>query len=239
MRQLAHITLIPQRIQLNYSSEGKPIQGSIFCGCANSVVTFMSEMIKLRGSEYPVEKFTDAHVQCLQELLVQGDRGEWMPSSFSRQCQAAEIVLEVICPTLPDTVISITPRGKYVWQLSLVELPYIALQIVRIHRIRQLAIAKTRKARAEVSDHQEWIARIDGYLRENELLIASTLGEQSLGESGAIDVGNLEPAAPGARGDLDRISWLEMELAQLKAAESAKDSSESVEVGHELAEVLS
>ena len=132
----------------------------------------MADFIEIRGIEYPVERFTDAHLKIVQEVLTADENGSWVPAGFKQQSEAAEVILEVICPDLPESVIRVNRRGKYVWLLDIAEISYLLLQIVKIYRTRKLAVAQARKAIAEVAEEKKWLAEIEGYLSENRAILA-------------------------------------------------------------------
>lgn len=97
----------------------------------------MLETVRVRGIDYPVKNFSDLHLRVINEMFSQKPGGVYEIGGFVSQCNAAEVVKEVILPDLPDDVISVTARNKYIWQLSAVELPFLLLQIIRVYRLRR------------------------------------------------------------------------------------------------------
>jgi hypothetical protein len=181
----------------------------------------MTETAKVRGIEYPVQRFTDVHLQSIMQMLVPTGGGHYGVGSLSAQSECAEVVLEVMLPTLPDDVITITPRGRYVWQLNQIEIPVLLMRLVRVWRIRQLAAAKARKDKAAIAEHAEHLAVIDNYLAEYagladgaEVGDSEELLKPDLIESEIQD----EPES-----EADRIARLEQELAALKIASSESE----------------
>lgn len=199
----------------------------------------MTDFVEVRGVEYPVERFTDAHLQMITKMLVQDGRGHFEIGSFSVQSESAEVVLEVMVPTLPEDVISVSPRGKYVWQLGQVEIPVLLMKLLRIWRSRQLAIAKARKDVTAIKAHEESLASIEAYLDEfgdladisedspqPDLESAELAGDSTIAEISKAAHSSIAEMAKLARQDeeqelaqakqVDRVAELERELAELR-----------------------
>jgi len=168
----------------------------------------MANTVEVRGIEYPVEKFTNNHLQKISEMLVIDSQGHSNLGSLSLQSECAEVVLEVMVPTLPDDAISVSPRGKYIWQLDLVEIPVLLLQLVKVWRLRQIEVAKARKDKAAIELHQGHLQAIEDYLAEFTPLLESSDSQPA-------------EAQGGAESGSERIAQLEQELARLKALEAA------------------
>lgn len=174
------------------------------------------ETIKVLGVDYPVERFSELHIQVFDGLVVQNPiTHEWGLAGLAKQSEAAEVILEVMVPTLPDSVISITRRGRYIFQIDTLQVIALMYQLLRVWRIRQLAIAKARKDRAAIEENQKQLAAIEKYFSEygDELANAlpESVPEDDLGE------GDLEEGDP-VNGEVLR---LEQELARLKAQAEA------------------
>lgn len=177
----------------------------------------MATTVEIRGIKYPVEKFTNNHLQKISEMLVMDGKGHFNLGSLSLQSECAEVVLEVMVPTLPDDVISISPRGKYIWHLDLIEIPVVLMQIVRVWRLRQIEVAKARKDRAAVALHEEHLRTVDEYLAEFTPLLEDPAGVQGP-ERDESDQDLFEVEALRFEPEARRIEQLEQELAQLRSA---------------------
>jgi hypothetical protein len=185
----------------------------------------MTKTVKVRGIEYPVQRFTDVHLQSIMQMLVPTGGGHYGVGSLSVQSECAEVVLEVMLPTLPDDVITITPRGRYVWQLNQIEIPVLLMRLVRVWRIRQLAAAKARKDKAAIAEHEESLVSIDGYLAEYAGLVDEVEPQPDLEllESESDLMPTKESDLETLESEADRIARLEQELAALKMANSESE----------------
>lgn len=128
-------------------------------------VTTKYDTVEVRGQKYRVFEFTDNHLTLLGKMLVQ--RGsDWVPAGFSAQCDAGEIIREFICPDLPDDVIRVTAKGKYVWLLSTAEISVFLLKLLRLYYIWQLRDLRKKpgneqviaKIEAMVFEYDEWLS---------------------------------------------------------------------------------
>lgn len=181
----------------------------------------MVDAVKVRGVEYPVGRFTDAHLNTISEMLVVDGNGHFNLGAFALQSQCAEVVLEVVVPTLPDDVISISPRGKYIWQLSQLEIPVLLMQIVKVWRLRQIEVAKARKDKESIKLHERHLGVIEGYLAEFTPLLEDPLPVQDLEQDESDQ--NPPEVEVQTESEAQRIKRLEQELAQLRLV-AAQDS---------------
>lgn len=185
----------------------------------------MPETVRVRGVEYLVGRFTNSHLQTISKMLVVDSSGHFDFGSFSVQSECAEVVLEVIIPTLPREAISVSPRGKYVWQLDQLEISVLLMQIVKIWRSRQIEVAKARKDKESVKLHEQHLQAIDGYLAEFTPLLEDLLPAQDL-EQVESDQSPPEVEALKFEPEAQRIERLEQELAQLRSAVAQEPSQE-------------
>lgn len=90
--------------------------------------------VTIRGKEYPVEEFTTAHLRMVTKVVQRNPKTrKWEMGSFSEQSEAAEVVLEAIIPTLPDSIIKARDSGRFIWLLEDEELSEFLLRIVQIY----------------------------------------------------------------------------------------------------------
>lgn len=127
-----------------------------------------SETIAVRGVEYPVYPFTAIHLQVVAKMLRQDAAGLWQISDLSALSDGAEVIREVILPTLPDGLITVTPRGKYIFQIELLELSILVLEITRVFRERKLKEAEARQDVAAIKDHKRALGEINAFLQGSE-----------------------------------------------------------------------
>lgn len=126
-------------------------------------MTVKPDKVELLGVSYAVLPFTDNHVQRLGKMLVQ-DGVNWKLGDFSAQCEAAEIVKEVICPDLPSEAIRVSSSGRYIWMLETVEICTFLLKLVRLFFVRQLRVARKEKDRQQIAFLEERITEYDALL---------------------------------------------------------------------------
>jgi hypothetical protein len=125
----------------------------------------MIEQVIVHGRAYICESFTDVHLLAIHRMLIRDQEGNFQIGDFRSQSEAAEVIKEVIIPGVSDDVIAISPRGRYIWRLDQLELPFFLLQIVRVWRFRQLTKAEAAGNQALVIEHQGSIAAIDGFMQ--------------------------------------------------------------------------
>lgn len=124
----------------------------------------MTEQVIVHGKAYVCESFTDVHLLAIYRMLNRDQDGNFQIGDFRSQSEAAEVIKEVVLPGISDSVVTVSPRGKYIWRLNQLELPFFLLQVVRVWRFRQLATAEVAGDQALILDHQASITAIDGFM---------------------------------------------------------------------------
>jgi hypothetical protein len=73
-------------------------------------------MLKFNGQEYSVNPITDHHIAFLAELY--DETGISLQYDLEKESQALKLIVDYICPSLPDGLVFVTAKKEYVWMES-------------------------------------------------------------------------------------------------------------------------
>lgn len=137
-------------------------------GFANTEIEKIADSVTVKGIEYPVMPFTDAHLLAIGGSFQR--QGNYFDlGSFKQQSEAAEVIKEVVVPDLPANVISISKNGKYIWMLERLEIAMFVLQIVRLYFVRQLRLFRESGNTEKTAELEKKIGEYNAILAEQTL----------------------------------------------------------------------
>lgn len=122
------------------------------------------DQIQILDANYPVLPFTATQVLAVAKMLQETSTGNWELASFKTQCEAAEIVKEVIIPDLPESVITVSRTGRYVWMIELKDMTKFLTDLMRLYQVRQIRVAKAKNDKATLKALEQHLKEYDAQL---------------------------------------------------------------------------
>lgn len=124
------------------------------------------DQVVILDKSYPVMPFTATQLLSVAKMLVENEQGNWEIGPFRAQCEAAEIVKEVICPDLPAEIISVSKTGKYIWGIEYKDLTILLKDLMRIWNLRQIKVAKDKGDKDLIKELEQQLKEFDTRIAE-------------------------------------------------------------------------